>query len=59
MEMVPVDSRNLANSDSNVVNTPEYAQYYQIVTNSLNPVDAVGKPLVHISALQQTTGNFF
>lgn len=33
-----------------------YAQYYQVVTDLLNPNDPVGRPLVHKSAVQQTTG---
>lgn len=37
----------------------EYAQYYQIIGNSQNPNDAVGRPLVHRSALQQTTGRLW
>lgn len=34
----------------------KYAQYYRIVSNSQDPDDAVGRPLVHKSAVQQTTG---
>ncbi|VVC38233.1 Oxidoreductase, molybdopterin binding site,Aldehyde oxidase/xanthine dehydrogenase,FAD-binding [Cinara cedri] len=34
----------------------KYAQYYQIVGNSQCSNDTIGKPLIHRSAIQQTTG---
>lgn len=40
-----------------VKNIPKYAQYYRIPLNdSQSPSDAVGRPIVHKSALLQTTG---
>lgn len=45
------------NGDLSVRNeAARYAQYYQVVTDPLNPNDPVGRPLVHKSAVQQTTG---
>lgn len=51
--------KNLVNDDKNVKNTSKYAQYYHITPNSQSFDDTVGKPLVHKSAIQQTTGNTF
>ncbi|XP_050537664.1 xanthine dehydrogenase/oxidase isoform X2 [Daktulosphaira vitifoliae] len=36
--------------------TPKYAQYFHVDPNSHNSEDPVGKPFVHASAKQQTTG---
>lgn len=51
--------KNLFNDDNNVENTSKYAQYYHIMPSSQSSDDIVGKPLVHKSAIQQTTGNIF
>lgn len=51
--------KNLVNDVNNAKNTSKYAQYYQIISNSQSSDGAVGKPLVHMSAIQQTTGNIF
>jgi len=52
-----IDVHNLINGNDAVTHISKYAQYYHIVPNSQSPDDAVGKPLVHKSAIQQTTGN--
>lgn len=52
-----IDIRPLAIDKNNVMNISKFAQFYEIVPNSLGPNDAIGKPLVHISAVQQTTGS--
>lgn len=51
-----LDMIDVHNYNNTVVNSSKYAQYYHIDPNSQSPNDAVGKPLVHKSALQQTTG---
>lgn len=48
--------KNVRNGHEMATRNFKYAQYYRIERNSQNPVGAVGKPLVHKSALQQTTG---
>lgn len=45
-------------SFNKITNIYKYAQYCHIIPNSQKPHDAVGRPLVHKSAIQQTTGNF-
>lgn len=45
----------MRNSHNNI---SKYAQYYKINLNSENSDNAVGRPLVHKSAVQQTTGKF-
>jgi len=52
-----IDEHNLSNGNNAITYISKYAQYYHIDPNSQDPDDAVGKPLVHKSALQQTTGN--
>lgn len=59
LNMETLDVYNLKNDADNVGNNSKYAQYYQIVPNSHSPDDLIGKPLVHMSAVQQTTGNEF
>jgi len=51
-----MDEHNLINVNNPATHISKYAQYYHIVPNSQSPDDAVGKPLVHKSAIQQTTG---
>lgn len=53
-QRIPNDSFNKL-----INNMFKYAQYCHISPNSQGPHDAVGKPLVHKSAIQQTTGIFF
>lgn len=48
--------KNELNGNGIFKNELKFAQYYQIARNSKNPIGAVGRPLVHKSALQQTTG---
>lgn len=50
-------THNLINDNNDVKKMSKYAQYYHINPNSQSPDDAVGKPLVHKSAIQHTTGN--
>lgn len=52
-----IEAHNLINDNNPTTHISKYAQYYHIVPNSQSPDDAVGKPLVHKSATQQTTGN--
>lgn len=52
-----IDVHSLINGNNPGTHISKYAQYYHIVPNSQCPDDAVGKPLVHKSAIQQTTGN--
>lgn len=50
-----IDVQN--DSNTHVVNISKYAQYYHIDPKSQSPNGAIGKPLVHKSAIQQATGN--
>jgi len=52
-----IDVHHLTNGNKAITYISKYAQYYNITSNSSSPNDAVGKPLVHKSAIQQTTGN--
>ncbi|XP_025414020.1 xanthine dehydrogenase [Sipha flava] len=47
---------HVENNYNAAVSISKYAQYYQINPNSQNSDDAIGKPLVHKSAIEQTTG---
>lgn len=51
-----IDEQKSINGDNNVTHTSKFAQYYKIIPNSQNPDDEVGRPIVHKSAIQQTTG---
>lgn len=52
-----MDVHNLTNGNNSPTHISKYAQFYHIAPNSQSPDVAVGKPLVHKSAIQQTTGN--
>jgi len=51
-----INEDNLRNGNKAVTRISKYAQYYHIDSTSQGPDDAVGKPLVHKSAIQQATG---
>jgi len=51
-----IDVHHLTNGNKAIKHISKYAQYYNITSNSSSPNDAVSKPLVHKSAIQQTTG---
>lgn len=46
----------MKNDDNAAASISKYAQYYHVDPNSQSSDDAIGKPLVHKSALEQTTG---
>ncbi|XP_025200769.1 xanthine dehydrogenase [Melanaphis sacchari] len=50
------DVQHLINDKNAITHISKYAQYYNIAANFPSSNDAVGKPLVHKSAIQQTTG---
>jgi len=52
-----IDEHNLSNGNNAITHISKYAQYYHIDPKSQDPDDPVGKPLVHKSAIEQTTGN--
>lgn len=51
------DVRNLVRNKNSDTTIFKFSQYYHIDLKSSGPDDVVGKPVVHMSALQQTTGN--
>ncbi|XP_060840095.1 xanthine dehydrogenase isoform X2 [Rhopalosiphum padi] len=56
LNLTMIDAHHLINGNNVITHNSKYAQYYNIASNSPSPNDAVGKPLVHRSAIQQTTG---
>lgn len=52
-----MDAHDSNDSDGGVKHISKFAQYYEIVPKTQSPDDPVGRPLVHKSALQQTTGS--
>lgn len=51
-----IDEQKSINRDNNITNISQFAQYYKINPNSLSSDDEVGRPIVHKSAILQTTG---